>query len=378
MTSAVLTAPPSTVVAAPAGPGARWRWWRLALLTAGISCAAVALRGHLPDPASIWTALRPARPGWLVAAVVLATVSMGAFAEQQRQLLAAFGVRMAAPASLAVSYARSAIAIALPGGSAVSAGYAFRQFRAWGASQPAAAAVMVLSGVASFVGLVLLYAGGLLAWTSPSVGTLAILAAAAVVLTLVVATSTSAAAVSPPARAVVATGAEPAAASSAVARLGGALRHTILLGRTVPARRWLAVVALAALNWLTDLACLLVALQAIGLAVPVRTVATAYLAAQLIRQIPVTPGGIGVIEASLILALTTAGAAPAPAAAAVLVYRLLSCWSVLPIGLTCWLTQRGRAAVAVRPVSVGSNHIGWSRRPSTDGGYAGQRRARRL
>jgi hypothetical protein len=55
---------------------------------------------------------------------------------------------------------------------------------------------------------------------------------------------------------------------------------------------------------------------------------------------PPTPGGIGVIiEASLIVALTAAGAQAAPAAAAVLVYRLLSCWSVLPIGLLCRTTE---------------------------------------
>ena len=62
--------------------------------------------------------------------------------------------------------------------------------------------------------------------------------------------------------------------------------------------------------------------------------------AQLVRQIPATPGRIGVIEASLILALGAAGAGQAPAAAAVLIYRLLSCWTVLPIGLLCWTAPK--------------------------------------
>jgi uncharacterized membrane protein YbhN (UPF0104 family) len=364
MTSAVLTAPGghSSVSEPPvrAGeprdghtgrrPGATGRrWWRLALLAVGIVLAAVELRGHLPSPASTGTALRQGRPGWLLAAVVLQVVSMGAFAEQQRQLLAGFGVRMAAPASLAVSYARSAMATALPGGSAVSAGYAFRQFRSHGASQPIAAAVMLLSGVASVTGLALLYAGDLLAWTSPSGRTLAILAILAAVATLAV--SRVRAVPSTPASITTSdatTGQPMAAPPSALVRLGRTLRHTAVLAGTVPARRWLAVVALAALNWLTDLACLLAALHAVGLSVPARTVATAYLAAQLIRQIPATLGGIGVIEASLILALTTAGAVQAPAAAAVLVYRLLSCWSILPIGLICWTTQKTATAAAPR------------------------------
>src|SRR5690349_8801614 len=108
-------------------PAAPRRWWRWAVLAAGVAVAALALRGHLPDPASTWTALRRSAPWWLVGAAGLSVVSMAAFAEQQRHLLAAFGVRVGAPTMLAVSYARSAMATALPGGSAVSAGYAFRR-----------------------------------------------------------------------------------------------------------------------------------------------------------------------------------------------------------------------------------------------------------
>jgi putative heme transporter len=140
----------------------------------------------------------------------------------------------------------------------------------------------------------------------------------------------------------------PAAGRPALRRLRRTLGETAALARTVPTGRWLAVIALAAVNWLTDLACLLAAVHAVGLSVSAGTVATAYLAAQLIRQIPATPGGIGVIEAGLILALTTAGAAAAPAAAAVLIYRLLSCWMVLPIGLICWTAQNPAAAPAAR------------------------------
>lgn len=322
------------------------RWWRPALLMAGAILAVVELHGHLPSPASTWAALQSSRPVWLMAAAALEFVSMWAFAEQQRQLLAAFGVRMPAPASIAVGYARSAMSTALPAGSAVSAGYAFRQFRARGASQSIAAAVMLLSGVASVAGLAVLYGGALLAWTTPSRDAIAIAAVVIGLLALAVrgvrppgagASSRVDAYAQAPARRPVARG------RSIVWRLRRTVGETAALARTVPAGRWLAVIALAALNWLTDLACLLAAVHAVGLTVSASSVATAYLAAQLIRQIPATPGGIGVIEASLILALTTAGAAAAPAAAAVLVYRLLSCWTVLPIGLLCWTAQNPSA-----------------------------------
>ena len=332
----------------PAKPAVRKmarRWWRPALLIIGIVLAVVELHGRLPSPASAWAALQESRPVWLVAAAALQLISMWAFAEQQRQLLAAFGVRMPPTASIAVSYARSAMSTALPAGSAVSAGYAFRQYRARGASQPIAAAVMLLSGVASVAGLALLYGGALLAWATPSRDAIAI---AAVVIALL---ALAARRVRPAAAgAQSSVGAKVPATSpstrggSIVWRLRRTLGETTALARTVSGGRWLAVVALAVLNWLTDLACLLAAVHAVGLTVSASTVATAYLAAQLIRQIPVTPGGIGVIEVSLILALTTAGAAAAPAAAAVLIYRLLSCWTVLPIGLLCWTAQNPSAA----------------------------------
>jgi uncharacterized protein (TIRG00374 family) len=62
-----------------------------------------------------------------------------------------------------------------------------------------------------------------------------------------------------------------------------------------------------------------------------------YLGIQLVRQIPLSPGGIGLIETSLVAGLVLLGADNAAAAAATLGYRLLSCWLVIPAGLVAWL-----------------------------------------
>src|SRR4051794_1103004 len=83
--------------------------------------------------------------------------SLRHFALQQRRLLAGFGVRMSVPRAIAVTFTRSAISFSLPAGSAVSAGFAFRQFRTAGATRRSAGAVAVLSGVLSGVALVLMY-----------------------------------------------------------------------------------------------------------------------------------------------------------------------------------------------------------------------------
>jgi uncharacterized protein (TIRG00374 family) len=93
-------------------------------------------------------------------------------------------------------------------------------------------------------------------------------------------------------------------------------------------------------NWLFDVACLLAVGRAFGLPVNAVKIVGAYLVVQLIRQIPLTPGGVGMVEASLLLSLVAAGATSDTAAAVVLTYRLLSCWLIAPIGLLSWFTLR--------------------------------------
>jgi uncharacterized membrane protein YbhN (UPF0104 family) len=252
-----------------------------------------------------------------------------AFAEQERRLLGAFGVAMPAQTSVAVTLARTAMATALPGGSAVAAAYGYRQFRSRGATRSIAAAVTLLCGVASFSGLAMLYAGDALVQAGAAkAAVIATFAVISVVLAVRVLRRRP----------------RPVAATAPVSRWGRlrqVIDETLRLAAVVPARRWLLVLALAAVNWLTDLLCLLACLHALGLAVPIPVVGAAYLGAQLARQIPATAGGIGVIEAGLILAMTATGAAPAAAAtAAVLIYRLVSCWALLPVGAACWAGLR--------------------------------------
>jgi uncharacterized membrane protein YbhN (UPF0104 family) len=142
----------------------RWllRHWQLPVALAMLVLAYFTLRDHLPSFDDVGDAIRSASVGWIVAAAGCEAVSLGMFARQQRALLAAVAVRMSTGRALAITYARSALAISMPAGSAVSAGFAFQQFRRSGATNDKAAAVMVLSGVVSFLGLAsLCVAGGL-------------------------------------------------------------------------------------------------------------------------------------------------------------------------------------------------------------------------
>ncbi len=97
-------------------------------------------------------------------------------------------------------------------------------------------------------------------------------------------------------------------------------------------------------NWAADCACLALAFLAVGAGVPWRGLLLAYGAGQLASILPITPGGLGVVEGSLTIALVTFGGAEASTVAAVLVYRLISFWLALPVGWGAWgtLTLVGR------------------------------------
>jgi uncharacterized protein (TIRG00374 family) len=105
---------------------------------------------------------------------------------------------------------------------------------------------------------------------------------------------------------------------------------------------WPQAVATAAGRWIFDFLCLYAALLAVGARPPLYIAVLAYSAAQLLGQIPITPGGLGVVEAGLTGTLALAGAPAAPAALATLAYRLVSFWLPLPAGLAAWVLHRRR------------------------------------
>ena len=66
----------------------------------------------------------------------------------------------------------------------------------------------------------------------------------------------------------------------------------------------------------------------------------AYSASMVLAMIPITPGGLGFVEAGLTGLLALAGVGAGNAVIAVLAYRLVSFWLPLPLG--------GAAAIAHR------------------------------
>jgi hypothetical protein len=107
---------------------------------------------------------------------------------------------------------------------------------------------------------------------------------------------------------------------------------------------WKRAVPAAAANQLLDFLALEASLLAVGASVDPFLVLLAFVAAATLSMIPITPGGLGFVEAGLAGVLTLAGASPDEAVLATLLYRLFSYWLPLPLGLgaSIWFSRRHR------------------------------------
>ena len=106
--------------------------------------------------------------------------------------------------------------------------------------------------------------------------------------------------------------------------------------------RWKRAVLATVGRWTFDYATLLAAVAAVGQGARPGLVLLAFCAAQVLTQIPVTPGGLGFVEAGLATMLALAGVDAAAAVLATFAYRLVSYWLPLPVGVAAWLLHRRR------------------------------------
>jgi hypothetical protein len=122
---------------------------------------------------------------------------------------------------------------------------------------------------------------------------------------------------------------------------------------TLGFRQVVSVVGWGLANWVLDCSCLALSFLAIGAGIPWRGLLLAYGAGQLAANLPITPGGLGVVEGSLTIALVTFGGAETSTVAAVFLYRILSFWAELPVGWVTWgaLAWTRRAVPGAEPVA---------------------------
>ena len=114
-----------------------------------------------------------------------------------------------------------------------------------------------------------------------------------------------------------------------------------------------AAFALMIVSWVADVAVLAVAFLALDSSPPWTGLLLAYCAGQIAASVPVTPGGIGVVEGSITLALVAFGGAETTTLAAVLLYRLIAYWACIPAGGLAWLALRSSSrAPAEQDVAI--------------------------
>ena len=301
---------------------------------------ALALNGKLPKPSEIWDAIQTANWLWVLVGAVAMIVSVFAFAEQQRQLLAAFDTRISRKRITAITYAGTALTNSLPAGAAVSAGYSFTQYRGSGANRSTAATVMVLSGLLSVGSLAALYFLVLGAATAtPFLTVVANNPVVSILIALLAAGIVAAAHHAP------ITGTPAEISDRPTPRLNrwearwpklGTLARdgleTLRQARLVRMRYLTLAIGWSLVKWASEALCLLASCWAFDIQINLVSMSVVYLSVQLVRQVPFTPGGIGLVEAALLAGLVSSGADHGPAAAAVLIYRLLSAWIIIPVG----------------------------------------------
>ena len=115
-------------------------------------------------------------------------------------------------------------------------------------------------------------------------------------------------------------------------------------------RRWLPLTVATVVSHLSLYAVLLLALRHVGVAerdVGWAEVLAVFAFVRLLSAVPITPGGLGVVELALTAGLVAAGGPRAEVVAAILVYRALSYLLPVPLGVLTyvwWRRVTGRRA----------------------------------
>jgi putative heme transporter len=116
--------------------------------------------------------------------------------------------------------------------------------------------------------------------------------------------------------------------------------------------RWAALTAASVVSHVTLYVVLLVSLRSVGVSqeeVGWAQALAAFAFIRLISALPITPGGLGVVELGLTAALVSAGGPRAGVVAAILVFRALTYALPIPLGLVTYIKwKRGAAARRAR------------------------------
>jgi uncharacterized protein (TIRG00374 family) len=290
--------------------------------------------------------LRHARPAFVVVAIVAQAVSLACYALLYRRVLASLGARLRFRLAAEVTLSTFLISHVTPFGSATGTLLNVSTLEAEGIAASTTGEAIGLTSLVSTVALIALFGTGLVATAGRHVSAtyLRIAGIALVLVLLVLALAFL-------------VGAHPGIAERAARRAAGWARHVrpsidpekaaqtskrlVVLARSaLTGRAFLESYGFASADLLFDLLSLDLMFLAFRYQPGFGPLAVAYGAANIASAIPITPGGLGVIEVTLVAITVGFGAPRATAVIAVLGYRLVNYWLPLLPGAAAYLRLR--------------------------------------
>ena len=338
---------------------------RTVLVSVGLGAAVAALvvwQHHRLD--DLPQVLGDANWLWIGAAILFQAASMAGLARLQRRLLNVDGRHHRLLPILATTYAGNAISQSLPiVGSAASAVFAYRRFLHIGAEKAVAAWALAVAGLYSTITFVALSAVGAVLTGSigvavAGVGTLLVGVVPVVVLLSGLHDPRIRALVIRLVAAVLSLSQRVLHSPSGVPATVATASIEQIAGLHLSRRDALMAARFALLNWTADIGCLAAALAAVGAPIPWHGLILAWAAGAGASSLGLTPGGLGVVEAALSLALVAAGLPVGLAVSGVLLYRFIKLWLVLAAGVVTLLVIRVRAGAGstLAPIEPVTRH----------------------
>lgn len=336
--------------------GERQGWRRGLRVVVSVVVVVAIFAGVLPQVADLSEVARTVRAlTGLELATVLAVAGWNLLSYWLVQVSSLPGLRVGQAA--VVTQSATSLASTVPAGAAVGIGVIYRMYTSWGFSRSAATLSLLVSGIWNNLAKVAMpvMALGMLALQGDASAAL-VGASLAGVGALVVTLAIFALALrSDQLARRVAT-----VAQRVVSRLRRVVRRQPVSGWAEGAsgfraetidllrRRWPALTASTLVSHLSLYLVLLVALRHVGVPaaeVGAAEVLGAFAFVRLISALPVTPGGLGVVELGLTAALVVAGGDEESVVAGVLVYRALTYLLPIPLGALAYLWWRRRGGV---------------------------------
>jgi hypothetical protein len=331
--------------------------WRIAARFSLAAALAAAIAVYHRDFVRSFSVLGHLSFRWFALAVLAEIVSVVSFALSRRRLLAVSGRPPRRRAMVAITVSGSAMAMSLPfAGTGLAAFYEYRQFRRRDVDPATTGWTLAVSGIFSTSSLALLLVIGAVL-SGRGIGAAAGFAGAAVYLVpgvavlLAIRYDQVRKALSNlflrVARGIQRLPSTRDRLDGLPAQLEAFLDQIASL--RLPPRGYLAVFALATLNWAADCAALALAIHATGLPVPWHALLLAWGAGAAVGSTGLTPGGFGLVELTVAAALTAGGLPASGALASVLAYRLVNFWLVLGSGWLLMLRPGAKGGPAGKP-----------------------------